>query len=582
MKKFAALLIALWLPWAGAPALAEGLSGGGGGTLSGGSTPVGGTCPSGNFLYNNSGVLGCSSSSATVALPQAVTGGTSGGVPYFSATTTMSSSALLTANALMVGGGAGAAPSTISTGTGVLSALGQNVNGSGAISLTTSPALTTPSLSGATVSTSATVSAGTNAQGQAALTSDYNVITTAANNPSGATLPTGTIGRSVMVVNKGANPVNLYPASGGAIDALGANAAISLPVNGVLFLQASSATQWYSSANEATAVSALTGLGTNVGGALAIATETTGAFARQNGSITAGNCLKWSATGIQDAGAACGGGGGSPGGVTNSVQVNSGSSTFVAPTSSLILGAADAASPTALTVSVQNVLTGTSNGNGANLTIRSSAGTGSGNGGSIIFQTAAPGGSGTAQNAFATAMSIDHYGSLTVAGNITASLTNASIIIGGAGSSITSPLSGQGLKLGARGDAAAPIAQSLSTNSVVAGTTNTAGSSFKIIDSAGTGSAISGGIEFDDHPAGTSGTSQNAAACSFQVSVVAAGMVTLCHPWTTGTIPACSGSTQYSLASVSDGNAPSYNGAYSGGGTTKALVFCDGTSWKYH
>jgi hypothetical protein len=61
-----------------------------------------------------------------------LTSGTSGGVPYFSGTTSMVSSALLAANALMVGGGAGAAPSTIATGTGVTTALGVNTGAAGA------------------------------------------------------------------------------------------------------------------------------------------------------------------------------------------------------------------------------------------------------------------------------------------------------------------------------------------------------------------------------------------------------------------------------------------------------------------
>jgi len=52
--------------------------------------------------------------------------------------------------------------------------------------------------------------------------------------------------------------------------------------------------------------------GTNVLTALSNNTEATGAFTRQNGAITAGHCLQWSATGVQDAGGACtvGGGGG--------------------------------------------------------------------------------------------------------------------------------------------------------------------------------------------------------------------------------------------------------------------------------
>lgn len=43
--------------------------------------------------------------------------GTSGGIPYFSSTSTWASSALLTANQIMIGGGAGAAPSTFACAT---------------------------------------------------------------------------------------------------------------------------------------------------------------------------------------------------------------------------------------------------------------------------------------------------------------------------------------------------------------------------------------------------------------------------------------------------------------------------------
>ena len=59
--------------------------------------------------------------------------GTSGGVPYYSATGTIASSAALTASALVVGGGAGVSPSTTTTGTGVVTALGVNVGSAGAV-----------------------------------------------------------------------------------------------------------------------------------------------------------------------------------------------------------------------------------------------------------------------------------------------------------------------------------------------------------------------------------------------------------------------------------------------------------------
>ena len=73
----------------------------------------------------------------------------------------------------------------------------------------------------------------------------------------------------------------------------------------------------------------------------------------------------------------------------------------------LRLGAADAAAPVAQTLSVQSVVAGTTNTAGANLTITGSQGTGTGAGGSIIFQVAPAGSSGTAQNALATALTIN-------------------------------------------------------------------------------------------------------------------------------------------------------------------------------
>lgn len=73
-----------------------------------------------------------------------LTSGTSGGVPYYSASSTIASSAALAANALVVGGGAGVAPSTITTGTGVVTALGVNTGTAGAF-VVNGGALGTPS-----------------------------------------------------------------------------------------------------------------------------------------------------------------------------------------------------------------------------------------------------------------------------------------------------------------------------------------------------------------------------------------------------------------------------------------------------
>jgi hypothetical protein len=72
------------------------------------------------------------------------------------------------------------------------------------------------------------------------------------------------------------------------------------------------------------------------------------------------------------------------------------------------------------------------------------------------------------------------------------------------------------LRLGAA-DAAAPVAQTLSVKSVVAGTTNTAGTNLTITGSQGTGTGAGGSLIFQVAPAGSSGTAQNALATALTI-----------------------------------------------------------------
>lgn len=89
------------------------------------------------------------------------------------------------------------------------------------------------------------------------------------------------------------------------------------------------------------------------------------------------------------------------------------------------LGAADAASPVAQTLGVQSVVAGTTNTAGADFTIAGSQGTGTGAGGSIIFQVAPAGSSGTAQNALATALTINSARNFVVSTGAIINQTNA-------------------------------------------------------------------------------------------------------------------------------------------------------------
>lgn len=62
-----------------------------------------------------------------------LTSGTSGGIPYFSSSTAITSSGVLATNAFVLGGGAGGSPVSTTTGTGVVTAVGNNINTTGGL-----------------------------------------------------------------------------------------------------------------------------------------------------------------------------------------------------------------------------------------------------------------------------------------------------------------------------------------------------------------------------------------------------------------------------------------------------------------
>jgi hypothetical protein len=211
---------------------------------------------------------------------------------------------------------------------------------------------------------------------------------------------------------------------------------------------------------------------------------------------------------------------------------------------------------------VQSVNAGTSNTAGANFTIAGSQGTGTGAGGSIIFQTAPAGTTGTAQNALATAWSINSSQQLVYGGSqqvqivmgtgtvnkIQAGPNSASgrgffinngtqdyFAVYGNPALVSVPsgtlfswsanntdASSNDTYIGRRAaanvnfgltDAASPVAQTLSVQSVSAGTTDASGANFTITGSQSTGVGTPGSINIQTAGiAAASGTSQNAVA----------------------------------------------------------------------
>lgn len=170
--------------------------------------------PAGSGTVTSVGFTGGIVSVATpTSTPAFTVAGTSGGVVYFSSASTWASSALLAANSIMIGGGAGVAPLTTTTGTGVLTALGVNVGSAGAF-VTFNGALGTPS-SGTVTNLTGTASININGT-VGATTPTTGVFTTLVANAT-TSLLLGTSGSAVGNIgfrNATSGTITLAPVAG--------------------------------------------------------------------------------------------------------------------------------------------------------------------------------------------------------------------------------------------------------------------------------------------------------------------------------------------------------------------------------
>ena len=207
------------------------------------------------------------------------------GMMYIGASNVLAATAAATNGQLLIGD-TGSSP-VLGTITGTANEITSTV-GAGSITLSIPTTFIAPGTiqdtTGMKYSTTTAVSAaGTTQGGATALTTSYNVVTTVALN-AGVVLPTASAGLTVVVVNQGANTLNVYPASGAQIDAAGTNVAVTLVVAASTTYQASSSTQWYTVQPETVA-------GTNIvatqgNGQVSIATSATPSFTSETLTAT--------------------------------------------------------------------------------------------------------------------------------------------------------------------------------------------------------------------------------------------------------------------------------------------------------
>jgi sugar lactone lactonase YvrE len=186
-----------------------------------------------------------STTTGTISIGNSLTSGTwTAGGTSGTGTITVGQSTVSQTTNIQAGATASGSTKTMNIGTAGVSGSTTAINIGSAVSGATS----TTTLSGLVVnSISAAVSAAGTTQGTATgLVSNINNVTVVTAAAAGVRLPTAVAGMRILVRNSdSADTLSIYPATGGTINALAANAAFTLAAGSTIELMATTATQWY-------------------------------------------------------------------------------------------------------------------------------------------------------------------------------------------------------------------------------------------------------------------------------------------------------------------------------------------------
>jgi sugar lactone lactonase YvrE len=208
-------------------------------------TSVSGTLSATSTLSGTSTItLSGTTSSTTTLGTSATTGTTTIGGTSQTGTITVGQSTVSQTTNIQAGATASGSTKTMNIGTAGLSGSTTAINIGSAVSGATS----TTTLNGLVIdSISAAVSAAGTTQGTATgLVSNINNVTVVTAAAAGVRLPTAVAGMRILVRNSdSADTLSIYPATGGTINALAANAAFTLAAGSTIELVATTTTQWY-------------------------------------------------------------------------------------------------------------------------------------------------------------------------------------------------------------------------------------------------------------------------------------------------------------------------------------------------